>query len=72
MPIDFDDRMQHAGRGAVAYFALGHCHSPTTNGQPFVDKSVEPSGETPLSFRGSWETEAFQQLLRNAIAWGTT
>jgi type 1 glutamine amidotransferase len=60
------------GRGAVAYFALGHCHSPTTNVQPFVDKSVEPSGETPLVFRGSWETEAFQQLLRNAIAWGTT
>lgn len=58
------------GRGAVAYFSLGHCHSPTTNVQPFVDKSVDPGGETPLVFRGPWETDAFQQLLRNAIGWG--
>ena len=58
------------GRGAVAYFALGHCHSPATNGQPFVDASVEPSGKTPLLFRGSWETAPFQTLLRNAVAWG--
>jgi type 1 glutamine amidotransferase len=58
------------GEGGVAYLALGHCHSPTTNGQPFVDASVEPSGTTPLLFRGAWESAAFERLLRNAIAWG--
>jgi hypothetical protein len=25
---------------------------------------------TPLTLRGSWETEAFIKLLRNTIAWG--
>jgi hypothetical protein len=25
---------------------------------------------TPLTFRGSWESDAFITLLRNAIAWG--
>ncbi len=58
------------GRGAVSYFALGHCHSPTTNSQPFVDASIEASGKTPLEFRGSWETAPFQRLLRNAVHWG--
>ncbi len=58
------------GRGGVAYVALGHCHSPSTNGQPFVDKSVDPEGKTPLLFRGPWETEPFERLLRNAIGWG--
>ncbi len=62
--------VRETGKGGVAYFALGHCHSPTTNGQPFVDESVSPDGKTPLTFRGSWETEAFEQLLRNAIDWG--
>jgi type 1 glutamine amidotransferase len=60
---------QH-GAGAVAYFALGHCHTPTTNIQPWVDASVDPKGTTPLHFRGPWETDAFQQLLRNGIEWG--
>jgi type 1 glutamine amidotransferase len=58
------------GRGAVAYFALGHCHTAATNIQPFVDKSVDPSGTTPLDFRGPWETPAFERLLRNGIDWG--
>ncbi len=58
------------GKGAVAYIALGHCHSPSTNGQPFVDASVDPDGKTPLTFRGSWEIPAFETLLRNALAWG--
>jgi uncharacterized protein len=60
------------GKGGVTYFALGHCHSPTTNVQPFVDASVEPSGKTPLLFRGSWESPEFERLLRNGIEWGTT
>ncbi len=62
--------VRDVGRGGVAYVALGHCHSPSTNGQPFVDASVDPEGTTPPLFRGSWETEPFERLLRNAIAWG--
>lgn len=58
------------GRGEVAYVALGHCHSPRSNVQPFVDASVVQSGETPKVFRGSWETAAFAQILRNGIEWG--
>lgn len=58
------------GAGAVAYIALGHCHSPLTNGQPFVDASISPTGETPQTFRGSWEIPAFERLVRNAIDWG--
>lgn len=58
------------GKGGVAYIALGHCHSPLNNVQPFVDVSVDSAGSTPLFFRGSWETQPFQQLLRNGIAWG--
>ena len=58
------------GAGAVAYFALGHCHTPSTNIQPFVDASVDATGTTPLHFRGPWETEAFERLLANGIEWG--
>ena len=58
------------GKGAVAYVALGHCHSPSTNSQPFVDVSVHPEGKTPPTLRGSWENEHFERLLRNAIEWG--
>jgi type 1 glutamine amidotransferase len=58
------------GRGGVAYFTLGHNHNRTTNTQVAVDRNVDPSGEPPLVFRGSWETDAFQRLLRNAICWG--
>ncbi|HTT75203.1 MAG TPA: ThuA domain-containing protein [Candidatus Binataceae bacterium] len=59
-----------AGKGAVTYLALGHCHAPLNNTQPFVDSSVEVSGVTPATFRGSWESSAFERLLRNSIAWG--
>jgi type 1 glutamine amidotransferase len=60
------------GAGAVAYVALGHCHAPSNNVQPFVDESVDPTGATPASFRGAWENPAFDQLLQNAIVWGTS
>ena len=40
------------GEGGVTYLALGHCHSPETNGQPYVDASVDPEGKTPLLFPG--------------------
>ncbi|MGB6555728.1 MAG: ThuA domain-containing protein [Candidatus Binataceae bacterium] len=61
---------RQVGAGGVAYVALGHCHSPYTNVQPFVDASIDPAGKTPLEFRGAWQTDAFEQLLRNAINWG--
>ena len=60
------------GKGGVTYIALGHCHSPTNNVQPFVDATVEPTGKTPLTFRGSWELPQFDRLLRNSIEWGTS
>ena len=60
------------GRGAVAYIALGHTHSPATNGQPYVDSSVASDQTTPLTFRGSWETKGFRSLLRNGIKWGVS
>jgi type 1 glutamine amidotransferase len=58
------------GNGTVAYVALGHCHSRLNNIQPFVDDSVDSAGATPKLFRGAWETEAFEKLLRNGIRWG--
>lgn len=62
--------VHHVGAGAVAYVALGHCHSPATNSQTFVDRSVTPDGTTPLTFRGMWEAEPFLRLVRNGITWG--
>jgi type 1 glutamine amidotransferase len=59
------------GKGSVVYIALGHCHSLTNNAQPFVDPSVETTGSTPKNFRGAWETEPFERLLRNGIKWGS-
>jgi type 1 glutamine amidotransferase len=61
---------QEVGKGGVTYLALGHCHSPLSNVQPFVDASVETSGTTPRTFRGAWETPEFETLLRNAMKWG--
>lgn len=58
------------GKGSVTYIALGHCHSPASNMQPFVDVSVDDAGTTPKLFRGSWDTKPFEQLLRNGIEWG--
>jgi type 1 glutamine amidotransferase len=54
------------GKGGVTYVALGHCHNPAIR----ASRAPDPTDTTPLTFRGSWETEAFLTLLRNAIAWG--
>jgi hypothetical protein len=54
------------GKGGVAYVALGHCHDPAIR----AGRAQDPTDTTPLTFRGSWETDAFATLLRNAIAWG--
>lgn len=61
---------REVGKGALAYLALGHCHDPASNVQPFVDSSVAADGTTPLTFRGAWENEAFGRLLANAVRWG--
>jgi uncharacterized protein len=54
------------GKGAVSYFAFGHCHNPAAReGRP-------PTDGLPPTFRGSWENDAFATLLRNAIAWSTS
>jgi uncharacterized protein len=58
------------GKGGVTYIALGHCHTPSTNSQPYVDKSVDPEGKTPPTLRQTWETDAYQTLIRNSIDWG--
>jgi hypothetical protein len=58
------------GEGGVVYIALGHCHTPASSIQPFVDTSVNPEGKTPLLMRGPWEEPAFERLLANAIGWG--
>ena len=57
---------REVGQGGVTYFALGHCHNPAIR----ASRTVDPTDTTPLTFRGSWETDAFIALLGNAIAWG--
>jgi hypothetical protein len=54
------------GDGGVTYFALGHCHNPAIR----AARTADPAEATPPTFRGSWESDAFITLLRNAIAWG--
>jgi len=53
------------GNGDVTYFALGHCHSPSSR----EGRAVNAADAQPLTFRGCWETDAFVALLRNTIAW---
>jgi type 1 glutamine amidotransferase len=61
---------REVGKGGVAYVALGHCHSPMTHRQPTVDPGLDLSGDLLRLFRGPWESEPFETLLRNGIAWG--
>lgn len=58
------------GEGEVAYIALGHCHSPATDGQRIVDTSVSPDGLSPGLFHGVWAEGVFKRLVDNAIGWG--
>jgi len=56
---------REVGKGSVTYFTLGHCHNPASReSRPLMD------GQPPI-FRGPWQTDAFQKLLRNTIAWAT-
>ena len=52
------------GNGGVTYFALGHCHNPAIR----AGRAADPEDTTPLTFRGSWDSDAFIALLRNTIA----
>jgi uncharacterized protein len=52
------------GKGGVTYFALGHCHNPAIRGERAEIDTVPPT------FHGSWESDEFIALLRNAIEWG--
>jgi len=61
---------REVGRGEIVYVALGHCHVGRIDSPSPVDVSIHPQGIMPVDFRGAWETEAFAQLLGNAIAWG--
>ncbi len=57
------------GKGGVTYVALGHCHTPATNSQPYVDTSVSPDKTTPPVLRVTWEQPAFEGLIRNTIGY---
>jgi uncharacterized protein len=57
---------REVGNGSVTYFALGHCHNPAIR----AARAPDPTDKTSPTFHGSWETDAFIALLRNAIAWG--
>ena len=54
------------GAGGVAYFALGHCHTPAVR----AGRPADPADTTPPVFHGAWESDAFITLLRNTIGWG--
>jgi type 1 glutamine amidotransferase len=49
--------IRNFGKGAITYFALGHCNGA--------------ADATSKAFHGSWEIPAFELLLRNAIEWGS-
>ena len=55
------------GNGGVTYFALGHCHNPASR----AGRTVDATEAQPPTLRGSWESDTFLVLLRNAIAWAT-
>lgn len=58
------------GKGGVTYIALGHCQNPSTGRQPVVDSSVDVDPKQLVGLRQTWESPAFETMLRNAIAWG--
>lgn len=56
-----------AGKGAVTYLALGHCHNPYAR----TGRRSAGAGDASATYRGPWETPAFRTLLGNAIDWAT-
>jgi type 1 glutamine amidotransferase len=61
--------IRNIGKGGVTYIALGHC-SPPSRSQPTVDSNPGRAAASPAMLATSWESDAYIQLLRNAIAWG--
>ena len=65
--------MRYAGLILAGLVALaGLLLVPTTAATPgtTVRVSVDAAGNTPAHFRGPWETDVFERLLRNGIEWG--
>ncbi len=58
------------GQGEIVYVGLGHCHTGRTGNESAVDTSIDPKGVMPPELHSVWETDAFAQLLQNAVAWG--
>lgn len=58
------------GRGEIVYVGLGHCHTGRNDNPSPVDPSVNEDGTMPPEFHNVWESEAFNRLLENGIAWG--
>lgn len=58
------------GQGGVTYIALGHAHAPHCHRGREVDESVSADRVAPSTLRTTWETNAYQQILQNAIEWG--
>lgn len=58
--------VRDVGQGGVAYYALGHCHSPASRSA----RAADQTDTTAPFFRGAWESDAFIRLLHNAIEWG--
>lgn len=63
---------RRVGAGSVVYVALGHCHAPANNSQPFVDTSVAENGSTPTTFRGVWDESMFRRIIDNTLIWAST
>ena len=59
--------IRRVGKGGVTYIALGHCHSPASQNRL---SAAATTGDRPAVLRNTWESEAYIQLLRNAIEWG--
>jgi len=61
--------IRNIGKGGVTYIALGHRSAPRQN-QPAADPNPDAAGVRSAVLSTTWESDAYIQLLRNAIAWG--
>ena len=63
---------RNIGKGGATYIALGHCHSPASQNRPAADSSPDAPGVRQGVVRTTWESDAYMQLLHNAISWGVS
>ena len=61
---------RNIGKGGVTYIALGHCHSLANQSRRAADPNSEAAAARPKVLYTTWESDAYIQFLRNAIAWG--